>query len=69
MAGKLINLSSTTYFNDFSAYILRKMKIAVPTLATDGIIYTIGKLLRHTIINSTKDYADVIIETKVEAIN
>ena len=42
---------------------------AVLALAAGGDIYTIGKLLGHTSINSTQVYADVVMETKVEAIN
>ena len=41
---------------------------AVLTLATGGNLYTVGKLLGHTSINSTQVYADVVMETKVEAI-
>lgn len=42
---------------------------AVLTLAAGGDIYTVGKLLGHTSINSTQVYADVVMETKVEAIS
>ena len=42
---------------------------AVLALATGGDIYTVGKLLGHTSINSTQVYADVVMETKIEAIN
>ena len=41
---------------------------AVLTLAAGGDLYTVGKLLGHTSINSTQVYADVVMETKVEAI-
>lgn len=42
---------------------------AVLALAAGGDIYTVGKLLGHTSINSTQVYADVVMETKVEAIS
>ena len=42
---------------------------AVLTLAAGGDLYTVGKLLGHTSINSTQVYADVVMETKVEAIS
>ena len=42
---------------------------AVLALAAGGDIYTVGKLLGHTSINSTQVYADVVMETVVEAIN
>ena len=42
---------------------------AVLTLATGGNLYTVGKLLGHTSISSTQGYADVVMETKVEAIS
>ena len=38
---------------------------AVLTLAAGGDLYTVGKLLGHTSINSTQVYADVVMETKV----
>lgn len=34
-----------------------------------GNLYTVGKLLGHTSFNSTQVYADVIMETKIEAVN
>ena len=42
---------------------------AVLTLAAGGDLYTVGKLLGHKSINSTQVYADVVMETKVEAIS
>lgn len=42
---------------------------AVLTLAAGSDLYTVGKLLGHTSINSTQVYADVVMETKVEAIS
>lgn len=42
---------------------------AVLTLAAGGDLYTVGKLLGHTSINSPQVYADVVMETKVEAIS
>jgi hypothetical protein len=42
---------------------------AVLALAAGGDIYTVGKLLGHASINSTQVYADVVMETKIEAIN
>lgn len=41
---------------------------AVLTLAAGGDLYTVGKLLGHTSINSTQIYADVLMETKIEAV-
>ena len=40
---------------------------AVLTLAARSDLYTVGKLLGHTSINSTQVYADVVMETKVTA--
>ena len=42
---------------------------AVLALAAGGDIYTVGKLLGHASINSTQVYVDVVMETKIEAIN
>lgn len=42
---------------------------AVLTLAAGGDIFTVGKLLGHTSINSTQVYADAVMETKVEAVS
>ena len=42
---------------------------AVLTLAAGSDLYTVGKLLGHTSINSTQVYADVVMETKFEAIS
>lgn len=42
---------------------------AVLALAAGGDIYTVGKLMGHTSINSTQVYADVLMETKLEAVN
>lgn len=42
---------------------------AVLTLAAGSDLYTVGKLLGHTSINSTQVYTDVVMETKVEAIS
>ncbi len=43
--------------------------MATLSLAAGGDLYTIGKLLGHTSINSTQVYADVVMETKIEAVN
>ena len=42
---------------------------ATLSLAAGGDLYTVGKLLGHTSINSTQVYADVVMETKIEAVN
>lgn len=42
---------------------------AVLALAAGGDLYTVGKLLGHTDIHSTQVYADVVMETKIEAVN
>lgn len=42
---------------------------ATLSLAAGGDLYTVGKLLGHTNIRSTQVYADVVMETKVEAVN
>lgn len=42
---------------------------AVLALAAGGDIYTVGKLLGHSDIHTTQIYADVIMETKIEAVN
>lgn len=43
--------------------------MATLSLAAGGDLYTIGKLLGHTSINSTQVYADVVMDTKIEAVN
>lgn len=43
--------------------------MATLSLAAGGDLYTVGKLLGHTSINSTQVYADVVMETKIEAVN
>lgn len=43
--------------------------MATLSLAAGGDIYTVGKLLGHTSINSIQVYADVVMETKMEAVN
>ncbi|WP_083802582.1 hypothetical protein [Phocaeicola salanitronis] len=42
--------------------------MATLSLAAGGDLYTVGKLRGHTSINSTKVYADVVMETKIEAV-
>lgn len=42
---------------------------AVLALAAGGDIYTVGKLLGHGDIHTTQIYADVVMETKIEAVN
>ncbi|MCS3094354.1 hypothetical protein PO073_09415 [Bacteroides thetaiotaomicron] len=39
------------------------------SLAAGSDLYTVGKLLGHTNIRSTQVYADVVMETKIEAVN
>lgn len=43
--------------------------MATLSLAASGDLYTIGKFLGHISINSTQVYADVVMETKIEAVN
>ncbi|CAG9890689.1 hypothetical protein BOVA514_1767 [Bacteroides ovatus] len=43
--------------------------MATLSLAAGGDLYTVGKLLGHTSINSTQIYADVVMKTKIEAVN
>jgi site-specific recombinase XerD len=42
---------------------------ATLTLAAGGDIYTTSKLLGHTSVNTTQRYAEVVMESKVDAIN
>ena len=42
---------------------------ATLSLTAGGDLYTVSKLLGHTSINSTQVYADVVMETKIEAVN
>lgn len=51
------------------SYHTSRHTFAVLALAAGGDIYTVGKLLGHTSINSTQVYADAVMETKVEAIS
>lgn len=43
--------------------------MATLSLTAGGDLYTVGKLLGHTSINSTQVYADVVMETKIEVVN
>lgn len=43
--------------------------MATLSLAAGGDLYTVSKLLGHTSINSTQVYADVVMGTKIEAVN
>ncbi|WP_289294195.1 MULTISPECIES: tyrosine-type recombinase/integrase [Bacteroides] len=43
--------------------------MATLSLAAGGDLYTVDKLFGHTSINSTQVYTDVIMETKIEAVN
>lgn len=47
----------------------RRHSMATLSLAAGGDLYTVGKLLGHTDIRSTQVYADVVMETKIEAMN
>lgn len=42
---------------------------AVLALAADGDLYTVSRLMGHTNIKSTQIYADVIMDTKIDAVN
>ena len=42
---------------------------ATNALAAGGDLYTVSKLLGHQSIESTQIYADVVMETKIEAVN
>lgn len=42
--------------------------MATLSLAAGDDLYTVGKLLGHTSINSTQVYADVVMKTKIEAV-
>ena len=39
------------------------------SLAAGGDLHTVGKFLGHTNIRSTQVYADMVMETKIEAVN
>ena len=43
--------------------------MATLLLTAGGDLYTVGKLLGHTNINTTQVYADVLMETKIDAVN
>ena len=42
--------------------------MATLSLAVGADLYTVGKLLGHTSINSTQVYADIVMETPIEAV-
>lgn len=42
---------------------------AVLSLTAGGDLFTVGKLMVHTDIKSTQVYADVVMDTKIEAVN
>lgn len=43
--------------------------MATLLLTAGGDLYTVGKLLGQTNINTTQVYADVLMETKIDAVN
>lgn len=51
------------------SYHTSRHTFATLSLAAGGDLYTVGKLLGHTNIRSTQVYADVVMETKIEAVN
>lgn len=51
------------------SYHTSRHTFATLSLAAGGDLYTVGKLLGHTNIQSTQVYADVVMETKIEAVN
>lgn len=46
-----------------------RYSMATLSLAAGSDLYTVGKLLGYTSKNSTQVYADVVMETKIEAVN
>ncbi|MBQ0142500.1 MAG: hypothetical protein KBT06_06840 [Prevotellaceae bacterium] len=42
---------------------------SVLTLTAGGDLFTVGKLMGHTDIKSTQVYADVVMDTKIDAVN
>lgn len=46
-----------------------RYSMATLLLAAVGDLYTVSKLFGHTSINSTSVYADVVMKTKMEAVN
>lgn len=51
------------------SYHTSRHTFATLSLAAGGDLYTVGRLLGHTNIRSTQVYADVVMETKIEAVN
>lgn len=51
------------------SYHTSRHTFATLSLAAGGDLYTVGKLLGHSDIRSTQVYADVVMETKIEAVN
>lgn len=51
------------------SYHTSRHTFATLSLTAGGDLYTVSKLLGHTSINSTQVYADVVMETKIEAVN
>lgn len=49
-------------------YHRRRHSMATLSLAVGGDLYSVGKLLGHTSINSTQVYADIVMETTIEAV-
>ena len=47
----------------------RMHTFAVLSLAAGGDLFTVDKLMGHTDIKSTQVYADVVMDTKIDAIN
>ena len=47
---------------------MRRHSMATLSLAVGGDLYSVGKLLGHTSINSTQVYADIVMETTIEAV-
>lgn len=51
------------------SYHTSRHTFATLSLAAGGDLYTVGKLLGHSDIHTTQIYADVVMETKIEAVN
>ena len=66
---KSVPLLWTAFIEKNVSFHTSRHAFAVLALAAGGDIYTVGKLLGHTSISSTQVYADVVMETKIEAVN
>ena len=66
---KCLNKSAATAEIEKMSAFTGPAHVCHAVVGSRGDLYMVGKLLGHTNIRSTQVYADVVMETKVEAVN